>query len=131
MIRNTVLMALGAVALGACTEFPTLLSGNNGGVLDSYFATNVGRQAGHAEAYAQMCPRLEFDEVELDLFRVAICQGLQRDDNCELPSLEAERQTSFDATLASLAGVPTAEICADAEAQAAENPILADYFGVH
>ncbi len=131
MIKNTTLMAIGAFALAGCGGFPSLLSGNDGGVLDSYFATNVGRQAGHAQAYAQLCPSLDFDAVELELFRVAICQGLERDDNCELPSLEEERQQSFDETLASLEGVSTPAICADAKAQADANPILADYFGTH
>ncbi len=131
MITKATFVTLGALTLASCSGVPGILSGNDGGPLDTYFATNVGRQAGLAQAYAEICPSLSFDAKELKLYHVAICQGKKLEDNCALPGLEAERQKSYEETLASLAGVAPAQVCADARAQAADNPVLADYFGLH
>jgi len=121
MKRFSLVTIFGAVALTGCNLLPS-----NG--LDSYFATSVGKEAGHAEALAQACPSLSFDEAELEMHRIAICRGQQLADDCELPTLEAEKQTSFEETLASLSGIAPAQVCTDARAEAAIDPVLAEYW---
>lgn len=111
----------GAVVLAGCNVLP-------GSGVDSYFATSVGREAGHAEALAATCPSLTFNEAELDLHRIAICRAEGLADDCTLPGLDAERQSSFDETMAQLSGVAPAQVCADARAEAATDPVLAEYW---
>ncbi len=111
----------GAVVLAGCSALP-------GSGVDSYFATSVGKEAGHAEALAAACPSLSFNEAELDLHRIAICRAEGLADDCILPSLDAERQKSFDETMASLSGVAPAQVCADAKAEAAVDLVLAEYW---
>ena len=111
----------GAIALTGCNLLPS-----NG--VDSYFATSVGKEAGHAEALAAACPSLSFNEAELDLHRIAICRAEGLADDCALPGLDAERQASFEQTIARLNDVAPAQVCADARAEAAVDPVLAEYW---
>ncbi len=111
----------GAVALTGCSLLP-------GSGVDSYFATSVGKEAGHAEALAASCPSLSFDEAELDLHRIAICRAEGLADDCTLPGLDSERQKAFEETMARLSGLAPAQVCADARAEAAIDPVLAEYW---
>jgi len=106
---------------------PGLLSGDSAGALDSYFATSVGRAAGHAQALAAACPSLNFKQAELELHRVAICRGGGLADDCEVPNLVTATQTSFAETTALLSGKTSAQVCTDARAEIASDSILAEY----
>ncbi len=128
MKKRTVFYLGGMVVVAGCGGAILGFSEGQTGVgLDSYFATNVGRLAGHAEALASICPSLTFNEAELELNRKAICQGEGLGADCSLPGLDAEKTKSFDETLASLEGVPVEQVCADTRAEAAGSPPLADY----
>ncbi len=111
----------GAVVLAGC-------SGEATGGLDSYFATSVGKEAGHAEALAAACPSLTFNEAELDLHRIAVCRGEGLADDCALPTLVSERQKTFAETMARLSGVAPSQACSGARAEAAADPVLAEYW---
>lgn len=121
MKKISLITVIGAVALTGCSGLTT-------GGLDSYFASSVGKEAGHAEALAAACPSLDFNEAELDLRRIAICRGEGLADDCALPRLDSERQKSFDETMARLSGVAPAQVCADAQAEAALDPVLTEYW---
>jgi len=124
--RTVIIIAL-TTGLAGCAAGIGI--GNNGTALDSYFATNVGRLAGRAEAIASVCPTLTFNPVEVELNRVAICEAEGEGSvSCSLPRLDAEKEKSFAETLASLNGIPAEQVCADARAEAATDYALADYF---
>ncbi len=128
MKKRTVFYLGGMVVVAGCGGAILGFSEGQTGVgLDSYFATNVGRLAGHAEALASICPSLTFNEAELELNRKAICEAGGLGADCSLPGLDAEKTKSFDETMASLEGVPVEQVCADTRAEAAGSPPLADY----
>ncbi len=130
MRKRTLFSVGGFMVLAACAtgELPGFSLGRTGVGIDSYFATNVGRLAGHAEAIASLCPTLSYNAAELELNRVAICEGEGAAGDCSLPGLEASKEASFTETIASLQGKTPETICADARAEAAGSPPLADYF---
>ena len=128
MTRKSMFLVFGLLGLAGCNALPGLVGDTGEGVLDSYFAVNVGREAGHAEALAQLCPSLTYNADEIELNRVAICQGLGAADDCTLPTMDSEKQSSFDKTMASLKGVAPAQVCADARGEAEVDPTLAKYW---
>jgi len=115
------------LALTACGNSSGLLDGNGNGSLDSYFVTSTGKTAGYAKALAEICPRLNFRQAELDLHRVAICRGSHLADDCAVPNLEAATQQAFEAAMASLSGVAPAQVCAKASAEVEADSVLAAY----
>ncbi len=125
-LRSTI-WVLGAAGLAACSAVPGLLSGDSAGALDSYFATSVGKAAGHAQALAAACPSLNYNQAELDLHRLAICRGGGLADDCEVPNLATAMQTAFAETTALFSGKTTAQVCSDAQAEIASDSILAEY----
>lgn len=123
-LRTVIIIGLTTVLAGCVAGIGI---GNNRVAQDSYFAANVGRLAGRAEAIAALCPTLTFNPVELELNRVAICEAEGEGESCGLPKLDAEKEKSFTETLASLNGIPAEQICADARAEAASDYAFADF----
>lgn len=122
--KSLVLVAM-ATALAGCADGSSDSSSTAG---NSYFATNVGRLAGHAEALASLCPTLSYSSNELDLNRAAICEAEGKGAvNCDLPRMDAEKARSFAATIASLNGQSAEQVCANARAEAASDYALASY----
>ena len=122
---KTALALLGGGLLAACEPLPEGTSGNG---LDSYFAVNVGRHAGRAEALASLCPSLQFNTATLQQKRSAICEGNGQNRACALPTLDAEMQHSKAATLASLHALSSEQACAYAHSEAVSDLTLAEYF---
>lgn len=120
-----VFLFLGAGLLAACEPVPP---GATIGGIDSYFAVNVGRQAGRAEAMASLCPSLQFNTSTLAQTRAAICEGQGLSAGCALPTLDAEKQRLKATTLTSLSGFTSEQACAYAEAEAAADSLFAGYF---
>ena len=119
-----------AAGLAGCVGGSTG-TGSNANVIamDSYFALNVGRMAGRAEAIASLCPTLSYNPNALELNRVAICEAEGNGAvSCDLPRLDSEKAKTYTATLNSLSGKPAEEICASARAEAASDFSFADYF---
>ncbi len=116
-----------AVALTACSAVPGSFGGDTSGALDSYFATSTGKAAGHAQAMAEVCPSMSFNQAELDLHRIAICRGGRLADDCAVPRLAAATQQAFENTMARLAGLTPAEVCSQANAEMAANPVFRKY----
>ncbi len=125
-LRSTIWI-LGVAGLAACSAVPGLLSGDSAGALDSYFATSVGKAAGHAQALAAACPSLTFNQAELELHRVAICRGGGLADDCEVPNLVTATQAAFAETTALLGDKPPEQVCTDAQAEIASDSVLAKY----
>lgn len=129
MNKKVMIYILGMAVLAGCNSLPGFSKGQTGATLDSYFATNVGRLAGHTAAIAALCPSLSYNEEQEMLNRRAICTSLPGGaENCALPGLEEEKDKSFAETTESLAGMTSAQICADARAEAASDKSFADYF---
>ncbi len=131
MQKKTLYFVGGVMFLAACAEtqeLPGFSIGRTGVGLDSYFSTNVGRLAGHAEAIASLCPSLTYTASNLELNRVAICEGEGFGPDCTLAGLDEAKEVSFTETIASLQGKTTETICSDARNEALTSPPLADYF---
>ncbi len=119
------ILLVGSVGfLAACTEeYAT-----GGAAEDSYFATNVGRSAGYAKAFADRCPNIEFNEQTLQANRNAICEATPgQAQGCALPRLDSAMQTTRDNTIASLASLSDPQVCAQARSQARSDAVLASY----
>lgn len=127
MNKQSLLYLFGIAALAGCTTLPGFSEGQTGNGYDSYFVTNVGRLAGHAEAIASICPSLSFNAAELEMRHVAICQGQGLEDNCALPGLTSEKDSAFAETVANLSATDPAEVCADTRADAQADPSLAAF----
>jgi len=124
---KTISWVVGAFVLVGCSAVPGLSNGGQSSSLDSYFATSVGKAAGHAQALAAACPSLGFKQAELDIHRVAICRGGGLADDCSVPKLAAATEQSFTETMALLSGMTPAEACTKANAEIANDSVLAEY----
>lgn len=131
MLRKSLFVVAAGFALAGCSgDGVTVGRDANGTAADSYFATNVGRLAGHAEALASLCPSLSYNANNLEVYRTAICEARVEGEttaDCELPRMDAEKARSFNATLASLNGQSAEQVCARANAEAAADNALAEF----
>lgn len=118
---KTGVFLLGVGILAACEPV------ENGAVAvgsDSYFATNIGRRAGQAEALAASCPDIALNNATVQQYRAAICVARGLADGCSLPAFETAKQRLYGQTLASLAALTPAQACTYTRAEAANDGTL-------
>ncbi|MBL1437186.1 MAG: hypothetical protein COB08_013430 [Rhodobacteraceae bacterium] len=119
---KTGVFLLGVGFLAACEPMPEGAAGSDG-----FFATNIGRRVGQAEALAASCPSIRLNNVAVQQYKAAICQRLELEDGCSLPSFESERQRLFAATKASLAALSPEQACVYTRAEAENDGTLTSF----
>lgn len=107
--------------LAACETIPNATSGVGP---DGFFATNIGRRVGQAEALAASCPGISVNAATIQQYKNAICEGLEAGEGCSLPSFETERQRILNLTAASLAPLTSEQACAFTRAEASGDETL-------
>ena len=121
---KTGVFLLGVGILAACEPV------ENGGVAvgsDSYFATNIGRRVGRAEALAASCPDITLNVATVQQYKAAICAARELDAACSLPGFESEKQRLYGQTLASLAALSAEQACTYTRAEAANDGTLSSF----
>lgn len=113
---------LGVGVLAACEPVPEGSAGTDG-----FFATNIGRRVGQAEALAASCPSIRLNNVAVQQYKAAICQRLELGDGCSLPSFDSERQRLFSVTKASMAELTPEQACDYTRAEAANDGTLKSF----
>lgn len=107
--------------LAACETIP---QGASAVGPDGFFATNIGRRVGQAEALAASCPSISVNAATIQQYRTAICEGLDGEEGCSLPTYDSERQRLFNLTSASLVPLSTEQACAFTRAEAGGDETL-------
>ncbi len=115
------IMLMGVGVLAACQTIP---QGATPVGADGFFATNIGRRVGQAEALAASCPGISVNAATIQQYKTAICEGLGAGEGCSLPSFETERQRIYNLTAASMAPLSSAQACAFTRAEAGGDETL-------
>ena len=121
MMLKAGLILLSAGILTACepVESETVAVGS-----DSYFATNIGRRVGQAEALAAACPDIGLNTATVQQYKAAICAARALESGCNLPALESAKQQYYARTLASLQALSPEQVCVYTRAEAASDGTL-------
>ncbi len=121
---KTGVFLLGAGILAACepVENGTVAVGS-----DSYFATNIGRRVGQAEALAASCPDIALNTATVQQYKAAICSARGLGNGCSLPAFEAAKQRLYAQTLASLQALSPGQACTYTRAEAASDGTLKSF----
>lgn len=121
---KTGVFLLGVGILAACEPV------ENGAVAvgsDSYFATNIGRRVGRAEALAASCPDIALNNTTVQQYKAAICVARGLAEGCSLPAYETAKQRLYSQTLASLQALSPEQACAYTRAEAAGDGTLKSF----
>lgn len=121
---KTGVFLLGVGALAACEPV------DNGAVAvgpDSYFATNIGRRVGRAQALAASCPDISLNSATVQQYKAAICAARGAGNGCSLPAFEAAQQQLYGQTLASLQALTPEQVCSYTRAEAANDGTLKSF----
>jgi len=94
---------------------------------DSYFAANIGRRVGRAEALAVTCPSIALNVATVQQYKTAICTARGLDAACSLPGFESEKQRLYGQTLASLVALSPEQACTYTRAEAANDGTLSSF----
>ncbi len=124
MELKTGVFLLGVGILAACEPV------ENGAVAvgsDSYFATNIGRRVGRAEALAASCPDIALNNATVQQYKAAICAARGLGNGCSLPAFETAKQRFYGQTLASLAALSPEQACTYTRAEAANDGTLKSF----
>ena len=121
---KTGVFLLGVGILAACEP---LVSGAVSVGSDSYFATNIGRRVGQAEALAAACPDIALNEATVQQYKAAICEARGLDEGCDLPAFETAKQRLYSQTVASMAALSAKQACTNTRAFAAGDGTLKSF----
>ena len=94
---------------------------------DSYFATNIGRRVGQAEALAAKCAGIRLNAATVHQYKTAICTARGEVVGCSLPAFEAAKQQLYAQTMVSLRALSPEQVCVYTRAEAANDSTLSSF----
>ena len=121
---KTGVFLLGVGILAACEPV------ENGAVAagsDSYFATNIGRRVGQAEALAAACPDIALNTTTVQQYKAAICAARGLGKGCSLPAFETAKQRLYSQTIVSLQALSPEQACTYTRAEADSDGTLKSF----